>query len=49
MSLSQNYLNVGIGNTWFEIANQYDLNCRYRRAGQKSRMQNFMLHLGMKT
>ena len=25
MNLSQIYLNVGIGNTWFDIANQFDL------------------------
>ena len=30
-----NYLNVGIGNTWFDIANQFDLTLGIQEQGKK--------------
>jgi hypothetical protein len=30
-----NYLNVGIGNTWFDIANQFDLTLGIQKQGKK--------------
>jgi hypothetical protein len=30
-----NYLNVGIGNTWFDIANQFDLTVGIQEQGKK--------------
>ena len=33
------HLNVGIGNTWFDIANQFDLTLGIHEQGQKSRIR----------
>jgi hypothetical protein len=41
------HLNVGIGNTWFDIANQFDLTLGIHEQGKKVESE-FMLLLEMK-